>query len=434
MELKKKRHFLGMGGIGMSALAHLLLEKGDAVSGSDQKSSLILDSLIQKGARLNEWDEQAALVYSSAIKADHPLIKKAKDLKIPLYHRSELLKELMQEKKGLLVAGTHGKTSTSALLAWTLLSSKLEPSYAVGGILNNTAQNGGYGKGDYFVAEADESDGSFLAYHGEAAILTNLEKEHLDHWKTEDQLISGFQTFAGQNKTLFSCGDDPLLSQLKLPGIRYGASAGCDYRLSAFRQEPHHAIFSIEGPSHTFSDIQLPSIGRHQAFNATAVWALALSLGLSEKEVRRSFASYKGVQRRLEKKGEVGDVTIYDDYAHHPTEIEAVLTALRLAVKEKEIIAIFEPHRYTRTRDFFTLFTKAFKAADRLYLLPIYPAGETPLPGITSQKLAAATAHATSLTKEQLLETIRGEKKSVIVTIGAGDVTELGPQILQVLR
>ncbi|MCB1073978.1 MAG: UDP-N-acetylmuramate--L-alanine ligase [Simkania sp.] len=427
--MNKKTHFLGIGGIGMSALAHILLEKGEKVSGSDQSQTAVLRALEHKGAVISdEIDPQSQVVFSSAIKKRHPLLEQAKKLGCPLYHRSQFLEKLMAEQTPLLISGTHGKTSTSGLLTWVFLTAGLSPSYAVGGILKNTEQNGGYGKSKWFIAEADESDGSFLNYRGEAAILTNLEVEHLDFWENEEKLIKGFRQFATQVKTVIWCRDDPHLASLDLGGISYGLSNKAAWQLQSVRQEGMQLCFAIAHEEKRYENIVLPQVGRHQALNACAVWALAMTYGVSEDVLRKAFQTFKGVKRRLEKKGESKGIVVYDDYAHHPTEVKALLTSLKQAIGMRRLVAIFQPHRYTRTRDCMQEFTTAFEAADEVHITDIYSAGETPIEGITGEKLSQQISG--SIYWKTFPTFQEGD---VVVTIGAGDITYLGPKILESL-
>jgi UDP-N-acetylmuramate--alanine ligase len=428
--MNKKTHFLGIGGIGMSALAQILLEKGEKVSGSDQSQSALLCALEEKGAVISdEIDPQSSVVFSSAIKKGHPLLEQAKKLGCPLYHRSQFLGKLMREHVPLLISGTHGKTSTSGLLTWVFLTAGLSPSYAVGGILKNTEQNGGYGKSKWFIAEADESDGSFLNYGGEAAILTNLEVEHLDFWENEEKLIEGFRQFATQVKTVVWCRDDPLLALLNLEGISYGTSNQATWQLQSVRQEGMQLCFAIIHEENHYEDIVLPMVGRHQALNACAVWALAMTYGVAEDVLRNAFRTFKGVKRRLEKKGEAKGIVVYDDYAHHPTEVKALLTSLKQAIGKRRLVAIFQPHRYTRTRDCMQEFATAFAAADEVHITDIYSAGETPIEGITGEKLSKQISGSIYWKTFPSLQ-----EGDVVVTIGAGDITYLGPKILESLR
>ena len=429
--MKKKVHFLGIGGIGMSALAHILLEKKEQVSGYDKNLSPLLKQLAKKGALISkEPPLEFDIVYSSAFHEEHPDLKKAKKRGLSIYHRSQLLKELMEEKRRILVGGTHGKTSTSALLTWVLIFSGRAPSYAVGGILKNTEKNGGHGEGKLFVAEADESDGSFLKYQSEYAILTNVEREHLDFWKTEEQLINGFEIFANQTGSLLWCLDDPLLARLNLPGQTYGRAESADWHLCNVEQQEERLLFSIVHQKSRFEKITLPLIGEYQALNACAVWAMAHRLGISEKEVRAAFKTFKGIRRRLEKKGEISGVTLYDDYAHHPTEIRLMLHSLRKAIGfDKRLIAIFQPHRYLRTRDFLDSLVDSFHAADFVYITEVYSAGERPIKAITGRALSKLIPN--SLFLDHLPSFKRGD---VVVTIGAGSITQLSKTILEKLR
>ncbi len=434
--MTKRFHFLGVGGIGMSALAHILIEKGDSVSGSDLKA---LPHLSAKGIKVTQsLPKEGTIVFSSAIALDNPLFIEAKSHNLPVIHRSELVKILLEGKKGLLVAGTHGKTSTSALLAWTLISAGKHLTYAIGGILQNLQKNGGYGDGEYFALEADESDGSFLNYEGEGAIITNIEKEHLEHWKTEKKLLEGFQTFISKVKNpelLFWCNDDPLLAKLSPPGISYGKRGRL--KLTACRQVVGSTFFSAEFEGKTYLDVEFPIMGETLALNALAVFGMALKLGLTEEEIREAFKTFKGVKRRQEKIGEVRRIAIYDDYAHHPTEIKVLLESMKKGMGKRRLIALFQPHRYTRTRDLFSEFTEAFTKADLTIITNLYSAGEKCIPGISGRNLAREIRgdHTLFLDKDKLLTylpklLIPGD---VLITIGAGDITAIGPQVIKAL-
>ncbi|QVL58251.1 MAG: UDP-N-acetylmuramate--L-alanine ligase [Simkaniaceae bacterium] len=434
--MTKSFHFLGIGGIGMSALAHILLEKGTVVSGTDLSDISSLEKFGVK--RSDRLPSKATVVYSTAIAPSHPSLLQAKKEKRPILHRSELVKTLLEGKKGLLVAGTHGKTSTSSLLTWVLISAGMDPTFAVGGILQNLRKNGGYGTGETFVLEADESDGSFLNYVGEGAIVTNIEKEHLSFWKNEKKLIEGFQTFMSQiknKKLLFWCKDDPLLAKIHPPGISYGKKG--DLKLLSCMQKEEETIFSAQFEGKVYQDIRLPLMGEKLALNALAVFGMALKLGVDEQTLRKAFLSYKGVKRRHEKIGIVNRITIYDDYAHHPTEIKALLKSLKKGFGKRRLIALFQPHRFSRTQELLTDFKGAFKSADLSIITSIYPAGEKPIPGITGKALFNQVNEGDMLflEKECLLSylpkmLIPGD---VLVTIGAGDITKIGPKLLQAL-
>jgi UDP-N-acetylmuramate--alanine ligase len=434
--MKQHYYFLGIGGIGMSALARILIEQGKNVTGYDLNPIPHLEKIgIQKK---NTLPKAGYVIYSSAIEKDHPLIVQAKEEKCTLLHRSELLRILMEGKKPLLVAGTHGKTTTSALLAWVLISSGQDPSFAVGGILQNFQKNGGSGKGELFVAEADESDGSFLNYQGEGGIVTNIEKEHLSFWKTEENLIKGFKTFCKQIKNpalFFWCGDDLFLQKLSLPGISYGKKG--DLKLHKYSQEADGSYFSASFRGKMYEDIAIPLVGEKLILNALAVFGLALQLGISEKEIRKAFVSFQGVKRRQEKLGEINRIQIYDDYAHHPTEIKAILEGLRKKVTKGRLIALFQPHRYSRTQELIDDFHDAFQEADLAIITSIYPAGEKPIPGITGKALFRKILKGYPLFIEEckLLNYLPKMllPGDLLVTVGAGDITTFGPKLMKEL-
>jgi UDP-N-acetylmuramate--alanine ligase len=437
----KNYHFIGIGGIGMSALARILVQRGAQVSGSDQAASSVTEELIRLGARVHighaaeHVPPASHVVYSTAVNHTNPEYQASLDQKLPLIHRSEMLAELMVGSLPLLVAGTHGKTTTTSLLTHVAVSAGLKPSFAVGGVVANLESNGGHGEGNYFVAEADESDGSFLRYPAFGAIITNVDNDHLDHWKTESALIEGFHLFGskiGSSDHLVWCGDDPILSKLKLGGISYGTNPTADLRINGIRQEGWKLKFDIFFEKKRVIDIELPLIGFHNALNGAAVFGLALRLGIPEAAIREAFLSFRGVGRRAERKGEVGGATVYDDYGHHPTEIATTLAAFKAASKGRLIVA-FQPHRYTRTRDCMEQFKSCFNAADCLVLTEIYSAGEAPIPGITTAALAER------LDKQEIHQVERGKLAPFIrtllrpgdtlVTMGAGDITKLGKEL-----
>lgn len=432
-------HFLGIGGIGMSALAHIALDKGLEVSGIDRSDTEIVKELRRKGATIHigdgvHLDSRMTVICSSAVSQTHPALQAAKAMNCQLLHRSQFLKHLMESKRSLLIAGTHGKTSTTALLTCVLMSAGSDPSYAVGGILRNTGKNGCHGKGDYFVAEADESDGSFTEYvGGYGGIITNVEQDHMNYWKTEESLLKGFATFASQIENLFWCADDPLASSLELHGQSYGTSEKADWQLYDVHQDGTSLEFSVSHSGRHFKNIRLPMIGSHQALNATAVWGMCIQLGIPEESIRDAFLKFTGICRRLEWKGEARGILVYDDYAHHPTEVLVTLNALKKVYIDKRLIAIFQPHRYTRTRDCLQLFATSFEGADVVYITEIYSAGEDPISGITGKVLSDVVPGSSFMNNdEELLEEVVGMAREgdVIVTVGAGSITNFGPKIL----
>jgi len=436
-------HFIGLGGIGMSALARILLQRGGSVQGSDLKSSRILEELEKEGAkvqighRADFVQENATIVYSSDIKDDNVEWLKAKEKNLKVLHRSDLLHELMKDQKSLLVTGTHGKTTTTALLAFALIEAGLDPSFALGGLMRpfnaDSNINGKSGSGEYFVAEADESDGSFLKTSGFAAIVTNLENDHLEYWGSERMLDLAFQQFIAQTEHLFWCCDDERLSKLKTKGTSYGFSNKANLQIKRFRQTKKGILFDLG----KYKDIELALMGRHNALNGAAVFGLLLSLGVSESLIRSAFQKFSGTARRLEFKGEKHKVAVYDDYGHHPNEIRATLKALRDHINERRLVVVFQPHRYTRVRDLFEEFTTCFADADEVMMTDIYSAGEAPITGITSATLYAKMREKLGskvhfFPRTHLESGVASFLKplDVVLTIGAGDVTQTGEPIL----
>ncbi len=440
-------HFIGIGGIGMSALARILLQKGACVSGSDASSSYVTEDLKKMGANvfLGHSHEHISplmtVVYSTSISPDHPEMKAAEAHNVRLIHRSELLAELMQEKQVLAVTGTHGKTTTSSLLAHVLAEAEYFPSFAIGGTVCNFESNGGHGTGEFFVAEADESDGSFLRCAPFGAIITNIENDHLDYWKTPNALIAGFQQFAAhviEKDKLFWCADDPCLATLQLRGKSYGFSKDADIQLSHWKQENWGSIFDLHIDGKTFMQIETTIVGKYNALNATAVFALSLSIGIPEATIRKAFKTFRGVKRRMEKKGENKGALIYDDYAHHPTEIRETLKAARAATGEKRLIVAFQPHRYTRTKDTWKEYLTAFESADVLLFTDIYSAGEEPIEGITGPGLFKEIQECNSfesyfLKREEMARFLSQflRPHDVLITMGAGNITQLGSEVLK---
>jgi UDP-N-acetylmuramate--alanine ligase len=431
----------------MSALAKILLQKGVQVSGSDASSSYITDDLKKAGANIflghsHEYiSPSMTVIYSTAISQDHPEIQAAKAHNARLMHRSELLRELMQDKQALAVTGTHGKTTTSSLLAHVLYEADLSPSFAIGGTVCNLQSNGGHGKGEFFVAEADESDGSFLRCSPYGAIITNIENDHLNYWKTDEALVAGFKQFASHvihKEHLLWCADDPCLASLQLPGKSYGFSAEANIQIRGWRQENWGSLFDLHIKGQTVSLIEIPILGRYNALNAAAVFALTLSLGISEGLIRQAFKTFRGVKRRMEKKGENNGALIYDDYAHHPTEIRETLKAAKQATGEKRLVVAFQAHRYTRTQDTWQEYLTAFESADVLVFTDIYSSGEQPIEGITGPLLFKAIHEANSfegyfIKRDEMAGFLSKflRPHDVLITMGAGDITHLGPEVLK---
>lgn len=447
---KQQCHFIGIGGIGMSGLARILLSRQMVVTGSDIASSYVTDGLIQAGAKVNIGHAaenvalQATVVYSTDIKLDNPEYKEAQRLNCKLLHRSDLLRQLMDGYKTLAVAGTHGKTTTSSLLAYTLVTGGVDPSYAVGGIIPQFQSNAGHGAGEYFVAEADESDGTFLKYNPYGAILTNIDFDHMDFYGSEAALMQAFQQFINkveQPEHFFWCGDDARLKACNPPGISYGFGSDCQLRIVRSEQSNWHCTLDLEFRGKKYKDIQVALIGRHNILNASAVFGLALSIGVKEEAIRKAFAAFGGVKRRCEKKGEIQGVLFLDDYAHHPTEVETTLKGIRKAVGERRLIALFQPHRYTRTKECLGTYAGIFDAADEVIITNIFSAGEKPIPGVTHEQVIADVKRRCQIPcryipRQQMLAQLMQELRphDVVVTLGAGDITKLGPEFVEKLK
>jgi UDP-N-acetylmuramate--alanine ligase len=443
----EKYHFIGLGGIGMSALARVLLAQGKHVQGSDLRSSLLLEELEKEGALVRIGHKAEALgpasvaVYSSDVPIDNVELVRAKELKLQILHRSELLHALMQKKKPLLVTGTHGKTTVTALLASVLDAGGLEPSFVVGGIHRQWNTNGRSRCGEFFVAEADESDHSFVKTPAFGAIVTNLENDHLNYWKTPKCLGAAFQVFFEQSissEHVFWCGDDERLRKISPKGISYGFGEENQLRIVDFKPTEKGVRFSVEWGSRRYENIDLCLFGRHNALNGAAVFGLALRLGVSESLIRNAFASFAGTCRRLEWKAKVHGVDLYDDYGHHPTEISVTLKALRDKIRERRLVVVFQPHRFTRVQDLFDEFLTCFAEADVIIMTDIYSAGEPPIAGVSSAALYAKL-------REKIGDRVHFSPRSrleidvaeilrpydVVLTLGAGDVTKAGDLILR---
>ncbi len=432
-----KYHFIGIGGIGMSALARILLQRGAGVQGSDAADSYVLEGLKKMGALLSPAEVSAcSVVYSSAISPHHPEYQEAVKQQLPLLHRSDLLAELMSGYQTLLVTGTHGKTTTSSLLAHVLHVAEMDPSFALGGIPLNLSSNGHHGTGRFFVAEADESDGTFLKYPAFGAIVTNLEEDHLDYWKTKEALLEGFRQFSQNVEShLWWFADDPALASLNLQGQSYGFSREADLRITKWRQEGWKLVFDL---GDKFTDIEIPLIGKHNVANSAGVFGLSLELGIPEETIRKAFQSFQGIKRRMEKKGEKRGVCFYDDYAHHPSEIKTTLRGIRRAIGERRLIVLFQPHRYSRVRDCWNEFLNCFDDADLVFMTDIWSAGEQAIDGITTEKFykafqSKAPFCVNYVPRKQfsaaVSEVIRPH--DVVISLGAGDITDVCLEILE---
>jgi UDP-N-acetylmuramate--alanine ligase len=448
-----KIHFVGIGGIGMSGIAEVLLNLGYAVSGSDLKESDITRRLAGLGGRIasghaaENLAEVDVVVTSSAVRRDNPELVEARRRKIPVIPRAEMLAELMRLKHGVAVAGTHGKTTTTSMAAHLLAHAGLDPTAVVGGKVNTFGSNAKLGRGDYMVVEADESDGSFLHIPPTIAIVTNVDPEHLDHWKTPEALRQGFVDFV--NRVPFYglailCHDHPgvqsLLPDVESRYVTYGESQQADYRAERIQVDGHSVRFDAFHRSAPLGRFEVQMVGRHNALNALAVVALGDEMGIPPGAIRAALGSFQGVQRRFTVRGEVAGVTVVDDYGHHPAEVRATLLGAREGFRRR-VVCLFQPHRYTRTRDLMAEFATAFDDADVLLLTDIYAAGEEAIPGATADALAEAIRacghrDVTLVPRAELCRAARARVQpgDIVLTLGAGDVTQVGPELLALLE
>lgn len=447
--MTEKCHFIGIGGIGMSGLARLLLAEQRVVSGSDQYSNSLIDELQARGANVRIGHDarnvtaDATIIYSSGIPENNPEYQEALKLKCKLLHRSDLLLALTHQHKVLGVVGTHGKTTTSALLSHVLCEANFEPSFAIGGILPGKKTNSQKGKGEYFVAELDESDGSFLKFQPYGAIITNIGSDHMDYFQTKEKLISDFKKFTTQVsslKHLFWCKENMYLKEMSPEGISYGFNECSQLRIFNLVQTGWSICYDVCFEGKTYLNITIPLIGVHNALNSLAVFGLALSLGIEETVIRNAFNSFPGVSRRCELKGNVNEIIVLDDYAHHPTELSSTLNAIRLAVEEKRVILVYQPHRYTRVRDCLGSFAGIFDEADEVFLTDIYSAGETPIAGISYENILEENDQATPNIQyvpfDKIVQEVIAIAKphDIIVTMGAGNITEISTEIVEALK
>jgi UDP-N-acetylmuramate--alanine ligase len=453
----RRIHFVGIGGIGMSGIAEVLLNLGFTVSGSDLKATPVTERLAKLGARVFEGHAASNLrdaqvvVISSAIPPDNLEVQEAHRLQIPVIPRAEMLAELMRLKFCVAVAGAHGKTTVTSMIAVMLTQAGLDPTAVIGGRLDVFASSARLGKGELMVVEADESDRSFLYLLPSIAVVTNIDREHLDHYRDLNEIASAFLSF--MNKVPFygavvACADAPwggrfreLFPQLRRRVVTYGLDPGADVQGSSIRLQPQGSCFEVEARAKHVGSFDIHVPGRHNVQNALAAVAVGLELDLSAEQIRRGLDCFQGVDRRFQIKGEFEGITIVDDYGHHPTEIRATLEAARLW-GAKRVIAIFQPHRYTRTLFLMDDFARSFQAADRVYVLDIYPASEKPIPGVTSQRLVERMAElgferARYAPSEQaviqgVLEDLR--PADMILTVGAGSVGRIGDTLAEAIR
>jgi UDP-N-acetylmuramate--alanine ligase len=451
MKSKIKRiHMVGIGGSGMSGIAEILLDLGYRVTGSDLAEGPAVEHLRQLGARIavghdrENLSDAQVLVRSTAVRDDNPEVKEARERSIPIIPRAEMLAELMRLKTGIAVAGTHGKTTTTSFLATIFKDAGLEPTVIIGGRLNSYGSNALKGEGEFLIAEADESDGSFLCLFPIINVVTNVDADHLDFYRDLEEIKSVFVRF--MNKIPFYginvvCGDDPVITevlpQVKRPVLTYGlgpenalrgeilaCNGGYTFRV-VFRGEP-------------WGEITLAQPGRHNVLNALGAIGVALEAGVPREAIIHGLQFFGGVGRRFERKGERGGVVVVDDYGHHPTEIKATIATARECYPDRRLVVLFQPHRFTRTQALFGEFCRAFEGVDQLLLTEIYPASEAPIPGISGMSLAQGIRQVSSVAVEFFTDfeetsaALPGllQPGDLFVTLGAGSVWKVGQEYL----
>lgn len=450
----ERPHFIGIGGAGMSGIAKILAQRGARVAGSDARDSETAQALRAHGATVHIGhaaghlaDDATCVVVSSAIREDNPELARAAELGIPVVHRSDALAGLMDGLRPIAVAGTHGKTTTTSMLAVSLSALGLDPSYAIGGDLDAPGSNAHHGEGDIFVAEADESDRSFHKYTPQVAIILNAELDHHANYASMDEIYESFETFVGKipaGGTLViahgQAGAAEIAGRVSgnpdLQIVTYGEEPTADVQITKItpRGLSSEVTVVIDGRMLTFT-VSVP--GRHYAHNAVAALAAGVALGIPAHNLASALGKYTGVKRRLQLKGEAAGVQVIDSYAHHPTEMTADLEAIRGAAGDSRILVVFQPHLFSRTQELGTEMGQALALADASVVLDIYPAREDPVPGVTSEIIIdAARAAGADITPEHdkaaVADVIAGMAKpgDLVLTMGAGDVTDLGPAIL----
>jgi len=444
-------HLVGIGGVGMSGIAEVLLNRGYSVSGSDLADTEVTSRLRELGVSVHighagpSVDGADIVVTSSAIAPDNPELLEASRRGIPVVRRAEMLAELMRTRYGVAIAGAHGKTTTTSLVGAVLASGGLDPTVIVGGRIRSYGHGARLGTGDFLVAEADESDASFLMLAPAIAVITNIDLEHVDHYGSLENIIAAFREFADKVPfygVAIMCADDPLVMELARRRhrrvITYGFSPTAHLRITGVSCHAMKSRFTLAGAGE-FS-IDMP--GRHNVLNATAAIAVGLELGVGAPEMQHALATFEGVGRRFNVTHTLRGITLVDDYGHHPTEVRSVLAAARDVWKGRRVVCVFQPHRYTRTHLLWRLFGPAFADADELWLLPVYSAGEREIPGVSSQLLYRAAREARHRRVTLLEEPVDAvatrllpelQMGDVVVTLGAGDVWKVNRELTAAL-
>jgi UDP-N-acetylmuramate--alanine ligase len=456
MKLEPKHyHFIGIGGIGMSGLAELLVRQGYKVSGSDLTANALtaklehLGVIFFQGHAPNNVLGSEIVVISSAIGLNNPELQAAQATGLPVLSRAQMLAALMAEKRQIAIAGTHGKTTTTAMVAAVLEQGGLAPSVMVGGVVDTLGSNAVLGNGNYFVAEADESDGSLLVLYPHVAVVTNIDRDHLDHYRDLDHILEVFTKFIQQVQpggVLVACLDDPHVSPLlaRVPArvVTYGLNPGAAYRAGRIQVDGRGSFYTLIQNDMELGTIHLPLAGRHYVCNSLAAAAVGFALGLDFPAVQAGLARTGKIKRRFEIKGENQGITVIDDYGHHPTEIQVTLTAIAQAYAGRRLVVAFQPHRYSRTQALLQEFFPIFSRAQLLFLTDIYAAGEQVIPGLSGRDLyqgVIRTGHRDAFyipDRQQLAAKLWNHLRpgDVLVTMGAGDIWRTGEEILRLLE
>lgn len=450
---KEHIHLIGIGGISMSGIAEILLKHGYRVSGSDLKDSHLLERLRAKGAEISighvAGNVQGAdlVVVSNAIPDENPELRYARERDIPVLKRAEMIARFMKNKKGIAISGTHGKTTTTSMIATILKKGGLDPTILVGGELDIIGGNAYLGKGEYLITEADESDGSFLYYNPRIVVVTNIELDHHDYYDSTDKLLNAFKRFIENipedGRAILNAEDNTLINLANKDDPRvftYGLNKG-SLRATKIKLLPFGSYYTLLYNNRELGEVNLQVPGKHNISNSLAAIAVAMFAGLSYTNIKEALEEYTGAHRRFEKKGLIGNILIVDDYAHHPTEIKATLKAARNTGYER-LITVFQPHRFTRTKFLLKEFSESFDLVDHLIITDIYGAGEKPIPGVKAEKLARMIARKDRIKVDFIAElediVTYLEKiikpKDLVLTLGAGDVYRVGELLFERMK
>lgn len=450
----KKLHFVGIGGVGMSAIAYVVNKLGYSVSGSDEKGSSLTKKLQDEGVKVyighvkEHISDCEAIVVSSAIKIDNPEVMQAKSLGIPILHRSDILADLINTRYGIAIAGAHGKTTTTSMLSCVTINAGLDPTVLIGGEVTALNGNAHYGKSDYLIAEADESDGSFLKFHPNIAIVTNIENDHMDYYKTMDEMQKAFKQFINQlsdDGKVILCFEDEILKNMGKESngkvVSYAIEQEADYQAVNINYQETMTTYDVSYKGKIIGTIKLVVPGRHNVLNSLAVVAASIMLGVEFEKIAQVLAEFIGAKRRFEIKGKEKGVLVVDDYAHHPSEIRSTLFAANQR-KHKRLICVFQPHRYSRTKLLLEDFSRCFTPCDLLVLSDIYAASEQPIEGINGETLLnkvkensnQEVVYAKSVNDvTNYLKTIV-QDGDLVITLGAGDIYLSGELLLKELK